>query len=81
MSLGTGPDIEQFNRELENEVKLGVEVDTWWESLDEDKKIDFLEGLYPDQVGMIDSDELWERSSWEDQLQMYKEANGYDKGD
>ena len=74
--LGTGPDIPTYDKEREREVKLGDEVMTWWFNLDEPEKLDVLEGLYPDQVGLINSDELWERTSWNDQLEAYKDNNG-----
>ena len=65
-----------INREEDERVKLGDTVQAWWESLDESEKLDILEGIYPNQVGLIDSDELWERSSWDIQLEAYKDANG-----
>ena len=52
------------------------EINAWWGSLDESEKLDVLEGIHPNQVGLIDSDELWERSSWDIQLEAYKDANG-----
>ena len=76
MSIGTGPDIPTYDKEREKEVKLGDEVMTWWFNLDDSEKLDVLEGIYPDQVGLIDSDELWERTSWNDQLEAYKDNNG-----
>jgi len=80
MSLGTGPDIPSYDKEREKEVKLGDEVMTWWFNLEEFEKLDILESTYPDQVGLIDSDELWERTSWDDQLDIYKDLNGYGDG-
>ena len=80
MSLGTGPDIPSYDKEREKEVKLGDEVMTWWFNLDEFEKLDILESTYPDQVGLIDSDELWESLSWNDQFLIYKEQNGYGDG-
>lgn len=77
MSIGNGPDIPTYDKEREKEVKLGDEVNTWWESLDESEKLNVLESIYPDQVGLIDSDELWERTSRNDQLEAYKDNNGY----
>ena len=78
--IGNSPDIEQFDREREKEVKLGDEVNTQWESLDESEKLDVLEAIYPDQVGLIDSDELWDRTDWNEQLEAYKDNNGYGEG-
>lgn len=79
MSIGNGPDIEQFNRADEALVKLGDEVQGWFKGLNEDEKLIVLESTYPDQVGLIDSDELWERSSWDIQLEAYKDNNGYNE--
>ena len=80
MSIGTGPDIPSYDKEREKEVKLGDEVMTWWFNLEEFSKLDILESTYPDQVGLIDSDELWESLSWNDQFLIYKEQNGYGDG-
>ena len=74
--IGNGPDIPSYDKEREKEVKLGDEVMTWWFNLDESQKLDVLEAIYPDQVGLIDSDELWDRLSWNEQLEAYKDNNG-----
>lgn len=50
-------------------------VNRWFYDLDESDKIDLLESIYPDQVGLIDSDELWGRTDWEIKLEIYKEWN------
>ena len=78
--IGNGSDIPSYDKEREKEMKLGDEVQSWWESLDESEKLIVLESTYPDQVGMISCDELWERTSWKDQLDIYKEANGFGEG-
>ena len=76
--IGNGPDIPSYDKEREKEVKLGDEVNTWWFNLDETEKIDVIEGVYPNEVGLIDSDELWERTDWEEQLEAYKAYYGYE---
>ena len=78
--LGNGFDIPNYDKGREKEMKLSDEVQAWWESLDESERLIVLESTYPNQVGMIDSDELWERTSWDDQLEIFKEANGYGEG-
>lgn len=80
MPIGNGPDIPSYDKEREKEMKLGDEVQSWFEGLSEDEKLIVLESTYPDQVGMISCDELWERTSWDDQLDIYKEANGFGEG-
>ena len=78
MPIGSGPDYYNGNNPEENaRVKLANEVNEWWEDLDESEKLDVIEGIYPDQVGLIDSDELWERIDWNIKLDSYKEANDY----
>lgn len=71
--IGNGPDIPSYDKEREKEMKLGDEVMTWWFNLDESEKLDVLESIYPDQVGLIDSDELWGRSDWNEQLGAYSD--------
>lgn len=76
MPIGDGPDIPNYDKEREKEIKLGDKVNTWWYNLDEPGKLDVLKAIYPDQVGLIDPDELWERTDWNEQLEVYKENNG-----
>lgn len=76
MPIGDGPDIPNYDKEREKEIKLGDKVNTWWYNLDEPGKLDVLKAIYPDQVGLIGSDELWERTDWNEQLEVYKENNG-----
>ena len=49
------------------------EINAWWESLDESEKLDIIEGIYPDEAGLIDSDELWMRTDYSVQLDIYNE--------
>ena len=78
MPIGDGPDYYNgINREEDKRVKLADKVNEWWEDLDESEKLDVIEGIYPNEVGLIDSDELWERTDWKIRLDSYKEANGY----
>ena len=77
MPIGNGPDIPSYDKEREKEAKLGDKVMAWWFNLDESEKLDILDFTYPDQVGLIDSNELWERTSWGEQLDIYKEENGF----
>ena len=73
MPIGDGPDIPSHDKEREKEIRLGDKVNDWWEKLDEFEKLEILERIYPNQAGLIDSDELWERTSWDEQLDIYKE--------
>ena len=80
MPIGNGPDIEQFNRADEALVKLGDEVNTWWELLDDNYKFELLEPYYPDRLHLMGMNDAWDSLSWNDQLDIYKEANGYGEG-
>lgn len=53
--------------------KCKEKIEEWWKDLDESEKIDVLEGIYPNEVGLIDSDELWYRTGWKIKLESYKE--------
>lgn len=76
--IGMGPDYYSgINREEDERVKLADEVQNWWESLDESFKLDIIESLYPDKVGLIDSDELWIQTSWDDKWDIWREATGF----
>jgi hypothetical protein len=76
MPIGSGPDIPTHDKEREEEVRLGDIVQEWWYGLDESEKVDIIETIYPDQAGLIDSDELWQRTEWKDQLDAYLEEHG-----
>jgi len=78
--LGNADYCDGINRAEEALVKLGDEVETWFNSLNEDEKLVVLESTYPDQVGMISSDELWDRTIWNNKLDIYKGTNGYGEG-
>jgi len=78
MPIGNGPDYYNgINREEDIRVKDGERVQEWWEDLDESDKLDVIESLYPDQVGLIDSDELWMRTDWGDKMDIWREASGF----
>lgn len=81
MPIGDGPDIEQFNRADEELIKLGDEIENWWNGLDDNEKFGILEDYYPDKAHLMGLTEMWADLSWEDQLDIYKEENGYNKGD
>ena len=76
MSIGDGPDIEQFNRAEEKLVKLGDEVQAWWDSMDDKYKYEIMEGYYPDHSHLLDLTEMWEGISWENQLDVYGSSEG-----
>jgi len=74
--IGDEPDYYNgINREEDARVKLGDEVQDWWDSL-----TDKLEPYYPDKLHLMGMNEAWEGLSWEDQLEIYKEENGYGDG-
>ena len=75
-----GYDVPTYNREKEAEVKLGDEVQAWWDSLDDNYKYELLEPYYPDRLHLMGMNEAWEDLSWDDQLETFKEANGYGEG-
>ena len=69
--IGAGPDYySSINRAKEALVKLGDEVEEWFGGLDDDYRYALLE---PYQ-------QAWEDLSWNDKLDIFKEANGYGEG-
>jgi len=79
--LGNGYDYYNgINREEDARVKLGDEVQDWWNSLDDSHKFELLEPYYPDKAHLMGLTEMWEGLSWDDQLEIYKEENGYGEG-
>jgi len=68
------------NREEDKRVKLGNEVQAWWDSLDDNYKYELLEPYYPDRLHLMGMNEAFEGLSWEDKLDIYKEANGFREG-
>ena len=78
MPIGNGPDIEQFNREEEKRVALQIKVSEWWHDLDHDYKIELMENFYPDKSQLMDLDEMWNGLDWQDKLDIYNEAEGFE---
>lgn len=48
-------------------------INEWFYNLNEDDKLDVIEGVYPNEVGLIDSDELWERTDWKVKWEVYND--------
>ena len=79
MPIGTGPDYYSGNnREEDKRVKLGDEVQEWWESLNDNYKFELIEVYYPDKAHLMDVEEMWEGLPWEDRLDIYKRENEYE---
>ena len=86
--IGNGPDIPSYDKEREKEMRLGDEVQGWWDSLDDNYKYELLEPYYPDRIDLWSNESLlqmglmlaWEDLSWDDQLEIFKEANGFGEG-
>ena len=80
--IGAGHDyyngVNQADEEL---VKLGDEVENWFNDLSDNEKFEIMENYYPDKAYLIGLEKMWEGLSWEDQLDIYKEENEYNRGD
>ena len=78
--IGNGPDYYiGVNENEERIMALADKMDEWWNSLDDSHKFELLEPYYPDELHLMGMDEAWERLSWEDQLEAYKDNNGYNE--
>lgn len=67
-----------ISKKIKNNINkwLEDEANTWFYNLDESEKLDIIEGIYPNEVGLIDSDELWLRTDFEIKLKVWKENLG-----
>ena len=76
--IGTGPDYYNgINREEDKRVKLGDEVQAWWDNLDDDNyKFELLECYYPGKAHLMGLTEMFEALDWQDRLDIYREAEG-----
>ena len=72
--IGNGPDIEQFNREEEKQIKLQDKVQAWWDGLDDNRKYELLEPYYPDKLHLMGMDEAWEGIDWSERVSLWEEA-------
>lgn len=52
---------------------LRDKVNKWFYDLDEDNKLDVVEGIYPNEIGLVDSSELWEMTEFKTKLAVWKE--------
>lgn len=48
-------------------------VNEWFYNLNEDNKLDVVEGIYPNEAGLINSSELWMRTEWKIKLEIWRE--------
>lgn len=81
MPIGNGPDYYiGVNEDEERIMALADKINDWWENLDDNEKFGILENYYPDKAHLMGLTEMWDNLSWEDQLDIYKEENGYNKG-
>ena len=79
MPIGNGPDIPQFNKDEEEQIKLQDKVEKWWNSLDESYKIELMEDFYPEKPSIwVEVDEMWNGLPWQDKLDIYQEAEGFE---
>ena len=77
--IGNGPDIPSYNKDEEEQIKLQDKVEKWWRDLDESYKIELMEGFYPDQAPLLmEADEMWNGLEWQDKLDIYNEAEGFE---
>lgn len=54
---------------------LRDKANEWFYNLDESEKLDVIEGIYPNEAGLIDSSELWAKTDFEIKLKVWKENN------
>lgn len=72
MPIGDGPDIEQFNREEERQIRLQEKVDKWWFDLEYDIKVELMENEYPDDAPLLEVDEMWNGLDWNEKWDIYR---------
>ena len=73
MPIGNGPDIEQFNREEDRQIRLQDKVDKWWHSLDSNYQFELVEPYYPDRAHLMDVDEMWNGLDWSKKISLWEE--------
>ena len=78
MPIGNGPDVPSYNKDEEERIKHQDEVEKWWNSLDESYQIELMEDFYPDKPIILDADEMWSGLEWQDKLDIYQEAEGFE---
>jgi len=79
--IENGPDYYiGVNENEERIMALADKIDEWWNSLDDSHKFELLEQYYPDKLHLMGMNEAWEGLSWDDQLEIYNEENGYNEG-
>lgn len=73
MPIGNGPDIEQFNREEERQIKLQEKIDAWWNDLDDNHKFELIEPYYPDRAHLMGLTEMWKGIDWSEKVGLWEE--------
>ena len=79
MGIGTGPDCYNGNNPEEDRmVRLGNEVQEWWDSLEFGEQFELMDIEYPDHAHLLDIEGMWEGLDWETKLDIWRRENGYD---
>ena len=76
MPIGDGPDMEQFNREVEDQLRFQEKVEKWWLDLDDNYKYELLESYYPDDAYLMTTKTMWGGLEWNDKKDIWEEGNG-----
>jgi len=79
MSIGDGPDIEQFNRKEEEQIRFQNKVEKWWLDLEDNYKYELLEPYYPDDAYLMTTNSMWNSLEWNDKKEIWEEGNGYNE--
>ena len=71
MPIGNGPDIEQFNRKEEEQIKLQDRVEKWWLNQEENFKYELIESYCRYETHNMDVDDIWNGLDWKDKWEIY----------
>ena len=75
MPIGDSPEPVSYNKEAEKEIKFQMDIEFWWDNLEEATKDELMENYYPDKSYIHDPDELFEGLDWKIKKELYLENN------
>jgi len=75
MGIGTGPEPPQYDKEAEKRIQFEMDIEFWWDNLDETTKEEVIEDYYPDDCHIHNADELFEGLDWKVKQKLYLENN------
>ena len=75
MPIGNSPEPVSYDKEAEKEIKFQVDIEFWFDNLEENTKDDIVEPYRLSEHDIRDSDDVFEDLDWATKKELYLENN------